>query len=97
MPRRKPRPAVEVRGSKGPLRPCGETEETEAEAEAGYPELRFLARSVWFRNKLWAWQPTCPSWVTSIDGIGTSEVITAKKGGLDFKLKLNGGCLAGQG
>lgn len=46
VPLRKPRPAVEVRGSKDPLRPCGETEETEAEAEAGYPEIRFLARSV---------------------------------------------------
>ena len=93
MPLRKPRPAVEVRGSKDPLRSCGDTGETEA--EAGYPELRFSARSVWFKNKLWASQPTCPSWVTSIEGIGTSEAITAKKGGLDFKLKLKRGCLAG--
>ena len=39
VPLRKPRPAAEVRGSKDPLRPCGEKEETEAEAEAGYPVL----------------------------------------------------------
>lgn len=39
MPLRKPRPAAEVRGFKDPLRPCWETEEIEAEAEAGYPVL----------------------------------------------------------